>query len=180
MTLNGYIHVYGYYGRDKTLGKHREIGYESAVGKSNGQYPNNLNLGTLPEITLKVKPAPVPATGVTLDKESVSLRVTEIVTLVAMPTPANTTEKAVWESLNESVATVENGMVKAVGEGTATIKVTVGNYSATCQVTVDSEIPATGLTLNRTEITAEPGKLLYLTAKLSPLLPKNLQVMKIL
>ena len=168
MTLNGYIHVYGYYGRDKTLGKHREIGYESAVGKSQGNHPSNLNLGTLPEIILKVKPAPVPATGVTLDKESVSLRVTETVTLVATPTPANTTEKGIWESSNEAVATVENGVVKAVGEGTATIKVTVGNYSAACQVTVDSEILATGLTLNRTQITVEPGKLLYLTAKFTP------------
>ncbi len=43
-----------------------------------------------------------------------------------------------WSSSNTSVATVSNGSVLAVGEGSATITVTDGDVSATCAITVNA------------------------------------------
>ncbi len=62
-------------------------------------------------------------------------------TLTAIVAPDNATDKTVnWESSNTAVATVSNGTVTAVAEGTATITVTTvdGNKTATCTVTVSA------------------------------------------
>ena len=64
----------------------------------------------------------------------------ETTTLTATAVPSDS--KIVWKSSNESVATVENGVVTAKGAGNATItaKFTYNNieYTATCNVTVKS------------------------------------------
>lgn len=82
--------------------------------------------------------------------ESVSLNVSETTvsvgkteTLVATINPENASNKNVsWSSDNTSVATVENGVVTGVAEGTATITVTTedGGYTATCTVTVSGVV----------------------------------------
>lgn len=51
-------------------------------------------------------------------------------------TPSNTTDDITWETSDPSVATVSNGVVTAVGKGTATITVKSGNFSDTVGVTV--------------------------------------------
>ena len=61
-------------------------------------------------------------------------------TLVATLTPANTTDTVSWESSNTSAVTVNDGVITAVGVGSATITVTCGQYSATCTVTVTATI----------------------------------------
>ena len=79
----------------------------------------------------------VAVTGVTLDKSEVSITVGKTATLTATITPSNATNKNVsWTSSDEGVATVENGVVTAVAEGSATITVTTedGKYSASCEV----------------------------------------------
>lgn len=84
-------------------------------------------------------PAPIPATGVTLDMNTMNLTVGNSGTLVATVAPSNATNKQVtWISSDTSVATVENGVVTAVGAGTATITATTasGNFTADCEVTV--------------------------------------------
>lgn len=91
-------------------------------------------------LTVQTKPAPVSVTGVTLDKASLSLEVGDTATLIATVEPANATNQNVtWSSSAESVATVEDGKVTAVGTGEATITVTTedGNKTATCAVTVE-------------------------------------------
>ena len=83
----------------------------------------------------------VAVTGVTLDKSEVSITVGKTATLTATITPSNATNKNVsWTSSDEGVATVENGVVTAVAEGSATITVTTedGKYSASCEVTVSA------------------------------------------
>lgn len=49
-----------------------------------------------------------------------------------------------WVSSNESVATVENGVVTAVGEGNTMITAISGNLTATCMVTVAGLEPIEG------------------------------------
>lgn len=78
-------------------------------------------------------------TGVSLNKNSVSLDVGDTETLTATITPSNATDKAVtWSSDDSTVASVSNGVVTAEAAGSATITVTThdGNKTATCDVTV--------------------------------------------
>ena len=50
--------------------------------------------------------------------------------------PANTTDKPVWKSNNESVVTVNKGYATAVGIGNTTITITCGDYTKTMYVYV--------------------------------------------
>jgi hypothetical protein len=81
----------------------------------------------------------VPVTGITLNQKSISMTVGGTATLTATVTPDNATNKAfTWSSSDTAKATVSNGVVTAVAEGTATIKVTTtdGSKTDTCTVTV--------------------------------------------
>lgn len=82
----------------------------------------------------------VNVSGVTLNKTSTTLDIGQAETLTATVAPSNATNKNVtWTSNNENVATVENGVVSAVAQGSATITVTTvdGGFTATCSVTVN-------------------------------------------
>lgn len=79
----------------------------------------------------------IPATGITLDKTTLSFTDSATQTLVATVEPSDTTDKVVWSSNAESVAIVTNGVVKPLSNGSATITATCGSVSATCSVTVD-------------------------------------------
>lgn len=81
----------------------------------------------------------VPVTGVSLDKETMSLTAGSTGTLTATITPENATNKNLtWASDNEAVATVSDGVVTAVAAGTANITVMTadGDKTASCTVTV--------------------------------------------
>ena len=95
--------------------------------------------------------APVAVTGVTLNKTATTLLVGWTEALTATVAPEDATNKdVVWTSSDESVATVENGVVTAVAKGTADITVTSadGNHQATCKVKVNpAAINAEGASL---------------------------------
>ena len=78
----------------------------------------------------------IPCTGVSLSDSTLSFNSLTSSTLTATLTPANTTDTLTWASSDTDVATVANGVVTAVGIGTATITATCGEQSATCSVTV--------------------------------------------
>lgn len=81
----------------------------------------------------------VSVTGVSLSKSSLSLEVGNSETLTATVSPSDADNKSVtWNSSNDAVATVSNGMVTAIAAGSATITVTTtdGSYTATCAVTI--------------------------------------------
>ena len=92
-----------------------------------------------------------PVTGISLDQTELSLDQGGNATLTATVTPATAYDKTVtWTSSDENVATVADGVVTAVGAGTATITATTedGGYTATCAVTVTgADVPVTGITL---------------------------------
>lgn len=91
----------------------------------------------------KVSGVEIPATGIALDKTALELTQYESATLKATLTPADATTDVVWKSSDEKVATVANGVVTAVGEGTATITAAAGELTATCAVTVKEVTPIT-------------------------------------
>ncbi|MBQ8541219.1 MAG: Ig-like domain-containing protein [Clostridia bacterium] len=114
----------------------------------------------------------VDVTGVSLDKSSVSLTARESVTLAATVAPEDASNADVtWKSSNKNVATVENGVVTAVGAGNATITVTTedGGFSAKCVVTVKATtVPATGIGLDKTSVELSIGGFEQLNATVAP------------
>ena len=79
---------------------------------------------------------------VTLDKDKLILEEGQEETLEATVTPSNASDTTVtWKSNDESIATVENGKVKAIKEGTTTITASSKDGpKATCKVTVNKKI----------------------------------------
>lgn len=80
--------------------------------------------------------------SIALDKSTATATVGgEAVTITATTTPAAST--VTWESSNEDVATVEDGVVTPVGAGTCTITASItegyDTLTATCTVTVSAE-----------------------------------------
>ena len=86
----------------------------------------------------------VAVTGITLDQTTLSLKEGDQATLTATVVPENATDKTIsWKSSDENVATVTDGVVKALSGGTATITVTANDgsgVSASCAVTVESPL----------------------------------------
>jgi len=113
------------------------------------------------------------ATFLTLDVTEASLAPSETLTLTATLLPEDATNPTLtWTSSNEKVATVdEYGVVTAVDDGEATITVSTtdgSNLSASCKVTVKSNVLATSLTLDAAEASLAPDETLTLTATLLP------------
>ncbi len=90
-------------------------------------------------------PTPIPEpekTTITLSASSLNLKITQSAALTAAVKPS---AKAItWTSSNDSVATVSEGTVTAVKEGTATITATADGASATCTVTVSTNNAKSG------------------------------------
>ena len=87
----------------------------------------------------KVTVDPVSASAVTLNVADMTLLVGQSDKLTATVSPENVTDKTItWASDNETIATVdENGLVRALGVGSATITASTENgLTATCEVTV--------------------------------------------
>lgn len=120
----------------------------------------------------KVSVVAKPVTGISLDKSELSLDQGATATLTATVEPADAGNKKVnWTSSNEQVATVDNGVVTAVGAGTATItaKTEDGNFTATCAVTVTgANVPVTGITLGSAPSAIIAGDEITLTATVTP------------
>lgn len=74
-----------------------------------------------------------------------------------------------WSSSNSSVATVQNGLVKAVAPGNATITAKAGEVSGSATVAVKAKIiPVTGVSLDKTSLTLTEGDTQTLKATVSP------------
>ena len=86
---------------------------------------------------------PVPVTGVTLNKTTLTLKEGESEKLTATVQPSNADNKNVsWSSSDPAVADVDqNGNVSAIAKGEATITVTTEDQgkTATCKVTVEAQ-----------------------------------------
>ena len=111
-------------------------------------------------------------TGVSLSSSSMTLDLsgTKTATLTATLTPSNTTDTVTWSSSNTSVATVNNGVVTAKANGSATITVTCGNKSATCAITVKTS--CTSVSLDRTSASLDISGITSGTLKLTKV-PSN-------
>ena len=122
------------------------------------------------------EPEEIPVEGVTLNAQNLTLNMGETSTLEATIIPDNATNKNVtWISENENIASVDNGVVTAIGEGETTITVITedGEKTATCNITVlpnedPEEIPVEEITLNTQNVTLEIGETSTLEATIIP------------
>lgn len=85
---------------------------------------------------------PVPCTGLSFASNAISITGYDPVSIEYTVTPSNTTDVLTWESSDNNVVTVSNGVLTAVGIGSATVTARCGSYSASATVTVSlSYIP---------------------------------------
>lgn len=115
----------------------------------------------------------VPVTGIRFDKENIlfsEIRETALLRATVLPEDADN-KNVRWESSNEKVATVENGIVTCKGYGTAEISATTedGGFTAVCKVTAErKEILPTSITLDKADVTMNVGETTKLKAEVWP------------
>ena len=121
------------------------VGCGSTGGTFGTSSPDNSSTAPLPDDSSSTAPLPDDSSstggdvtptepGIQLNAATLSVEVYESATLTA--TLENSEESIVWESSDEAVAKVVDGVVTAYKAGTATITATAGEVSASCQVTV--------------------------------------------
>ena len=126
-------------------------------------------------------------TGISLNKETLTLKANESEALTATVSPATAENKAVtWSTNNAGVAAVTNsGRVTAISAGVATISARTANgLSATCKVTVNkADEPVdppknepTSIKLDQDAITLEVNGTETLTATVAPETAENRSV----
>ena len=89
-------------------------------------------------LTVNKKTINIPITSISLNKTSGTKYIGETENLVVTYNPSNTTDNKsiTWTTSNSKVATINNGVVKAVGVGNAVITAKVMNKTATYNITV--------------------------------------------
>ncbi|MCO1338831.1 hypothetical protein BJH93_08000 [Kocuria polaris] len=92
---------------------------------------------------VSVQNRPIAATGIDIagDDGAIELWQESSTRLTATLEPANASGKVVWISSDESVATVEDGLVSAVEPGTTTITARIGRHHASVRLTVTEQPP---------------------------------------
>lgn len=120
----------------------------------------------------KKEPANVAVETVTLNTTSLSLTEGESAVLSATIFPSDATDQTIfWTTNKASVATVENGLVKAISAGSAKVTATSqdGGKTASCMVSVkSSEVSVNGVSLDITNCDITIGNTLTLKATVSP------------
>ena len=112
----------------------------------------------------------VPATKVFVN-QSLRIQKGKTLQLTASVLPADSTDKLTWKSSNTNKVTVdENGKIKAVAAGSATITVTTDSgKKATCKVTVTKKaVKATKVTIKKTSKTMNVGDVKQLKVTVKP------------
>ena len=108
-----------------------------------------------------------PVTKVTLSKTELTLNKGQSAKLTATIEPNDFTDAAKWKSSDTSIVTVaDDGTVKAVGVGTATVSFFAGNTKASCKVTVLQ--PVTSIRFTKSSVSLDGGDTMQLTINIRP------------
>lgn len=113
----------------------------------------------------------IPVEDISLNKTKETIYVGTTISLKSTLTPSLATNKMVtWTSSNNSVATVKDGVIKAIKEGETTITVTSNNgKKASCKITVTTNnIEVTSIKLNKQEVTIEKNDEIQLISTIKP------------
>lgn len=111
----------------------------TVTAKYTGDYEVKVSAGNVTTYCyIKVIDLPVIVTDVNMNTNSVKMKTGEVYTLSAEVLPSNATDKNItWSSTDDSVAEINNGVIRAVGAGKTVIKAETSNgvYDY-CEVTV--------------------------------------------
>lgn len=126
----------------------------------------SLNATIYSDITIDV--ASVAVESITLNKSTSTIIVGNTDTLTATVLPPEASDKTVtWTTSNSAIASVNNGVVRGVSAGTATITAKAGSLTASCEVTVEI-VPVTGVTISNTTLELNVGDQSTLSATIEP------------
>lgn len=111
-----------------------------------------------------------PVTSVSLDFTDVTLKLGDTFRLTAEILPLNATDKSVtWISSNTSVVTVdENGLLTAVGTGSAAVLVQSNDSGITAMCNINVYQPVETVEINYKEMSVRKGTVFWLYAKAGP------------
>lgn len=156
----------------------------TAINSNAFSYPGKLNIygisGTYAETfanenNIKFTNREVNASKVELNESQITLNKGDTYNLIMSVTPDDFTDAVTWKSTDTDVVTVtETGVIKAVGTGTATIKLTVGNVSTSCRITVLQ--PVTSISLDRSSLSLDSSDNYQLSAYIYPSTASNKNV----
>ena len=121
---------------NKSVATVNENGLITAISEGSSIITATNANGTTNTCTVYVSIPRIPAENVSLDKDYTIINVEQQDTITATYGPDDTTDILQWDSSDESIATVENGVVTALSSGTCTINATIGDYTASCEVIV--------------------------------------------
>lgn len=140
-----------------------KVNASSKVKASSTEFSSVVHSGTVKVSTY------VPVTGISFDKNEITVGKGATVTLTPDVEPFNATDKTVtWKSSNTSVAKVSAGKITGVGVGSATITATTkdGGFTASCKVNV--VIPVEAVSVDQDELVLEKGERAKLNATVLP------------
>ncbi|MBO5976961.1 MAG: Ig-like domain-containing protein [Bacteroidales bacterium] len=129
--------------------------------------------------SIEVKTKIIPVSGITLNKTAIELTEGETFQLEASVAPDNASDKTIsWSSSDNKIATVADGLVSTWKAGEVVITAKAGDCTATCSLTVISkatpelpdttDVPITGIKLDRSEAELSEGESLTLVATITP------------
>ena len=112
----------------------------------------------------------IPVSSVELNKSSLVMMVGDEFTLTATVKPADATEKTVsWRSTDETIVSVNNGRLKALKAGNATITAMAGGKAESCMVKVEPRtVAVSSVELDQKTLEMKEGDEVTLTATVKP------------
>ena len=127
------------------------------------------------KIVISVEENLIDFSSLKLSNDSLELYVSETYTITAIIEPHNATNKVLrWSSSDNSIASVNNGVITAHGSGNVVITVTSkdGKYSASCNVTVKNmekvDVEVSGVVISNSSIELKKGDTKKLSVKVMP------------
>ena len=108
----------------------------------------------------------LPVNSISIE-ESITINVNETQKLNLVIDPISSANQDIdWTNSNEEVATIKNGIITGLKEGTTTITASIDGKSALCNVTVI--VPVEEIKLNKTNISLKKGNIDLITATIIP------------
>lgn len=120
-------------------------------------------------ILVIIIPIRVNAAGISLNKSSIILGAGSTETLKYIIDEGLSSSDIIWKSSNPSVATVDNGIVTGISEGSTIITASINGVNSTCKVVVSSNyVEVSGISLNKSNINILIGATETLTKTITP------------
>ncbi len=146
-------------------------GNVTGVGLGDATIKAKLANGAETTCIVIVEEGTVPVTSIAINPTTKTIKVNEIATLGLTINPSNATDKTItWNSSDDTVVSVNNGVItgKKVGRATISAKSDNGKIATSVIVVETSAIAVTGIKLNKTTSSLKKGETETLVATITP------------